>query len=319
MIQLPILTQLLDTLFGTASPRTYARSRPPWRSHQVNLTTNGVETLRWRVGISVAVLVQFGGGKRDKQYHYRPIKLPKPNGDKRQIYAPSDPLKALQRTVLHNYLQGLPLHDAATGFRQGYSVADNARRHLGQSCIATADIVDFFDNTAAYRVREFFQNQKWDKQASAILTGLCTFRGTLPQGAPTSPVLSNLVNIPLDKALLVLARQSGARYTRYGDDLTFSWASPQRMPRSMQREVQRVLLDFGYTLNRTKGWHVWQKGCGEPAYITGVILGRDGQLHPTPDVNAKMRQLRRAARDDEHAQAQLRGYEGFVRMLERER
>jgi len=298
--------RFIESLFGP----------PPWSGPQkARNVTNNVQLLSWQLDIPVEVLLQFSGRRRDTRYHYRPLKLPKPHGGTRQIYAPSEPLKALQRTVLRKYLVSLALHEAATGFRQGLSVADNARRHLGQAVVATADIANFFDNTATHRVRQFFQKQPWDGHASAILTGLCSFRGALPQGAPTSPALSNLVNVPLDRELYVLARQSGARYTRYGDDLTFSWASARRVPRSIQREVQRVLLGFGYALNRSKGWHVWRLQRGEEPCITGVVLGRDGRLHPQPAIKTTMRRLRRQP-NDAHAQAQLRGYEGFVKMLE---
>ena len=289
----------------------------PWAIPQkARPVTPSVQTLSWQLGIPVEVLLPFSGRQRDARYHYRALKLSKPNGGTRQIYAPSEPLKALQRTVLRQYLVNLPLHDAATGFRRGMSIADNARRHLGQAVVATADITNFFDHTSTRRVREYFRRQCWDAHASAILTGLCTFRGALPQGAPTSPTLSNGVNVPLDKALSLLARKSGARYTRYGDDLTFSWATARRMPHTMQRGVQRVLLSFGYTLNRHKGWRVWRLHRGEEAYITGVVLGCDGRLHPQPTIKTAMRQLRHQDHDA-HTQAQLRGYEGFVNMLEK--
>lgn len=258
-------------------------------------------------------LLQFRRARRDPRYHYHPLTRAKPTGATRQIYAPSPALKALQRALLREYLDTLPLHWAATGFRRGYSVANNARRHLGQAVVAAADITDFFDHTGAQRVRDFFAAQGWDEVAVSVLTGLCTFRDALPQGAPTSPVLSNLVNVPLDDALAALARQSNARYSRYGDDLTFSWADPRRVPPTMQRDVQRILLGFEYPLNQAKGWRVWRVHRGEVATVAGVALTRDGQMHPTPEVAAAMRALRHPQNEEE--EARLRGYEGFVKML----
>ncbi len=275
--------------------------------------TPGLARLGWMLGVPPRELLQFCGARRDPRYHYRPMTLAKPNGATRQLYAPSPALKALQHTLLREYLAGLPLHWAVTGFRRKFSVADNARMHLGQAVVAAADITDFFDHTNARRVRAFFAAQDWDEVAAGVLTGLCTFHGALPQGAPTSPALSNLVNAPLDEALAALARQSNARYSRYGDDLTFSWPDPRRVPPTMQRDVQRILLGFDYTLNKAKGWRIWHVHRGEVAIITGVGLARDGHMHPTPEVTQALRELRHPQNADDAAR--LHGYEGFVKML----
>lgn len=275
--------------------------------------TPGLVRLGRLLDVSPRALLQFRGARRDPRYHYRPLTRAKSNGAPRQLYAPSPALKALQQTLLREYLATLPLHWAVTGFRRKFSVADNARRHLGQAVVAAADITDFFDHTGAQRVRAFFAAQDWDEVAAAVLTGLCTFRGALPQGAPTSPALSNLVNAPLDEALAALARQSNACYSRYGDDLTFSWPNPRRVPTTMQRDVQRILLRFDYTLNKVKGWRVWHVHRGEVAIITGVGVARDGHLHPTPEVTQAMRELRHPQNADDAAR--LHGYEGFVKML----
>lgn len=273
-----------------------------------------VERLGDLLEVPPATLMVFRGPKQPP-YTYRPLRRSKRDGSVRQIYAPSAQLKALQRALLHNYLEDLRVHIAAVGFQRGFSIAINAVLHQGYAVTATADIANFFDNTAARRVREFFQAQGWDATAASILTGLCTFRGALPQGAPTSPILSNLVNVELDKSLAALMKRSDALYTRYGDDLTFSWKHDRAIPRGIQSEVQRRLLEFGYSLNPTKGWRVWRADRGEEPIITGVRLGRDRKLHPTPEVEEAIRQLKKR-RGDEHAQAQLQGYAGFLQMLE---
>lgn len=268
------------------------------------------------LGVPPAELPQFRGARRDPRYHYRPLTCEKRDGSRRQLYAPSPPLKAMHRALLRRYLNLIPVHPAATGFRRGGSVADNARRHLGQAVVVTADIADFFDTTRAGRVRAFFAAQGWDDVATSVLTGLCTFRGALPQGAPTSPALSNLVNVALDEALTALVRRSGGTYTRYGDDLTFSWARDD-VPASLKAKVDRALLDHGYRRNRAKGWRVYRVQRGDEPCVTGIRLGRDGRLHPPPEIARTMRRLRRRLRwrNDPDAAARLRGYEGYVEML----
>ncbi len=153
-----------------------------------------------------AELLNFRSSRgRDARYHYRPLRQPKRDGSYRDIFAPSPDLKALQRALLHNYLDGLPVHPAALGFRGGFSVADNARAHLGQRVVITADLEDIFESTLAHRVRAYFRAQGWDELATSVLTGLCTFKGALPQGAPTNPALSNWVNVALEDDIRAIA------------------------------------------------------------------------------------------------------------------
>jgi retron-type reverse transcriptase len=247
-------------------------------------------------------------------FRYRPIQRRKRGGAIRRIRAPSPKLKALQRAMLRGYLERLPVHPAAMGFRKGLSAVDNARRHAGQRIVITADIEDFFDHTTVGRIEALFRTYSWDTTTAAILTRLCTFHGALPQGAPTSPVLSNLVNVQLDAALSRRVLRSGGIYTRYGDDLTFSWKRPEPLSH-FEREVRRLLLDQGYRLNRRKGWRVYDVQRGDKPKVTGILLGWDGRLHPSPEIQRTMRRLRRQIRDDPKAAARLRGYQGFVDSL----
>jgi hypothetical protein len=247
-------------------------------------------------------------------FRYQSMQRRKRDGSNRRLSAPTDRLKALQRALLRGYLERLPVHPAATGFRKGLSAIDNARRHSGQRTVITADIEDFFDHTTIARIEALFREYMWDTTTTAILTRLCTFHGALPQGAPTSPVLSNLVNVRLDAALTRLVLKSGGIYTRYGDDLSFSWAH-SGPPAQVKREVKRLLLDHGYRLNRRKGWRVYEVQRGDKPKVTGILLGRDGRLHPPPAIKRTMRRLRRQIRDDPKAAARLQGYQGFVDSL----
>lgn len=269
--------------------------------------------------VSSETLLGFRHGHPGPRYRYRALRVPKRDGSMRAIDAPLPDLKALQRALLHAYLDGRYVHPAATGFRRGFSTADNARRHLGQQVVITADIQDFFATTTADRVRDFYRTAGWDETATAVLTGLCTLRGVLPQGAPTSPALSNLVNVSLDEALTALVTRSGGRYSRYGDDLTFSWAG-RRVPSEVETLVRAQVLAHGYQLNRKKGWRVYRVDRGEIPVITGIELGRDGILHPAPEVRREVRRLRRRGwfrrrRRNAQAAARLAGYKGYLKTL----
>jgi RNA-directed DNA polymerase len=252
-----------------------------------------------------------------RQYHYRPFSIPKRDGRERVILAPSPALKTLQRRLLRRYLARLPVHHAATAFRPGGSVVANARRHAGQAVVATADIADFFPSTSANRVRRFFLAHGWRGEALSALMRLCVYRGGLPQGAPTSPCLSNLVNVELDEALGALARRSGGTYTRYGDDLTFSWPAGC-VPSHVEASVRKHLLQAGYRVQPRKGWQV-RRVAAEPE-VNGVVLARDGRLRAPARIHRQARRLRRrwhwSLHTDEVTRVRLLGYEGHISAIE---
>jgi hypothetical protein len=250
----------------------------------------------------------------DPRLGYRHFSIRKRGGGRRQIAAPSSPLKLLQRRLLHRYLAQQPTHEAATAFRPRSSIGMHARLHLGQAIVLTVDLADFFPATAARRVRSWFRELGWSGDALDTLMRLCTYRGGLPQGAPTSPALSNLVNRQLDVELSELAAHTGARYSRYADDLAFSW-SGDFQPNLFCRQAEEVLRRFGYRIQPEKSWRV-QHAEARPE-ITGLVL--DGwRLRLPQRIVRRIRQLKsRWFGRSAHQQQQLEGYRGLVKMLKR--
>ncbi len=254
------------------------------------------------------------------RYYYRHFAIPKSDGRERHIVAPSPALKELQQRLLRRYLAHLPVHPAATAFMPGASILRNAQRHAGRALVATVDLTDFFGSTTSRRVRAFFVHKGWRGEALATLMRLCVYRNGLPQGAPTSPCLSNLVNTDLDAALDELARQSGASYTRYGDDLTFSWAATS-IPTYFRAAVTRELLLAGYQIQTRKDWRVTR--ASDAPVVTGLVLDRRGRIKPSQRIRNRARRLcwqawwqRLLGRDDAAISEQLRGYWGFFKMFE---
>jgi RNA-directed DNA polymerase len=164
-------------------------------------------------------------------FDYTRFTIPKRRGGTRTIDAPGDTLKALQRRVLARLLSGLKLSRAATGFARGRSIVDNARPHTNRAVVINLDLADFFPSITEDRVLAVWRGLGWNADAATILTHICTLDGRLPQGAPTSPALSNLVCRRLDARLLELAMVLDGDYTRYADDLTFSLPSLGRNKR----------------------------------------------------------------------------------------
>jgi retron-type reverse transcriptase len=155
---------------------------------------------------------------------YRSFRIPKRTGGYRTLQEPNEDLKRVQRLLLRRLLKRLAAHPRAHGFERGKSTVTGALPHERKAVVLRMDLRDFFGSIKAARVRDYFARAGWDADASQLLTRLCTHEGSLPQGAPTSPRLSNLVNFKLDARLDALARKCGADYTRYADDMTFSFA-----------------------------------------------------------------------------------------------
>ena len=259
---------------------------------------------------------EFPSIRLGRKYHYRPFSVTKRDGRERRILAPSPPLKKLQRNLLHNYLDTLPVHSAATAFRSGCSIVDNARRHAGQKLVATLDLADFFESTTADRVRVFFLKQGWRGEALSTLMRLCVYRNGLPQGAPTSPALSNLVNFEMDEQIAGLAGRAEAIYSRYGDDITLSWRT-DHIPAYFIPALVGILADAGYTIQPRKPWRV-QRGSDEPK-VTGLVLGRGGKIRAPLNIQWEVFKLRWRLfwrRGDAHAKARLQGYRAFLQALE---
>src|SRR5262249_54303623 len=146
-------------------------------------------------------------------------------------------------------------------------------------------------------------------------TSLTTYLGSLPQGAPTSPALSNLVNVELDAAIDRRVLASGGIYTRYADDMVFSWPVGYGPPADFENAVRSLLRAEGYNLHPTKAWHVWRRQ--EEPEVTGLTLTRRGQVEIRESMLRIMRLL--STSGDSHDQARLAGYRGYSRMVKQAR
>lgn len=158
----------------------------------------------------------------DIPQQYKRFRMRKRKGGYRTISAPSPKLLAIQQTIYLRILKPTNIHPAATGFRSGYSIVNNARTHLGNTQVLQTDIQDFFGSIKTHRVKSTFIKMGYPPQISTIFSRLCCLKGRLPQGAPTSPNISNIIAYNLDQELNSLSAQYGLSYSRYADDLTFS-------------------------------------------------------------------------------------------------
>ena len=249
-------------------------------------------------------------GSLHPHFHYRRFHKRKRDGRPRELAEPDARLKRLQYEIVARSFGSEPSHPAAVAYQKGKSTANHVWAHAGAEILVTADIRDFFPNTRADRVEAWWR-ERTDTDSARLLTVLTTDRGGLPQGAPTSPGLSNFVNFELDARLERRAAAAGARYTRYCDDLAFSWPVGSCPLADFERGVRSALHEFGYALHPEKGWRVYQRS-DEPE-VTGAILTRTGRVRLPDRLLRAMRALARSA--DPRDLQRLEGYQGYAAMM----
>ena len=179
------------------------------------------------------LLAYLGVGPRElkKIWYYRErmyqhFSIAKGENKLRLISAPNDRLKQLQRQIADRlnvmYRPRNPVH----GFVADRSVKTNAAAHLGRRYVVNFDLKDYFPTITENRVEGMLSSLNLDARVSAIIARICCMNAHLPQGAPSSPVLSNMICFRLDKRLMAVAKSARCIYTRYADDITFSSHQP---------------------------------------------------------------------------------------------
>ena len=274
-------------------------------------------------------------------YDYQRFTIPKRHGGTRNIEAPGDKLKALQRRVLWRLLEPLTVRPCATGFVRGRSIVDNARPHVGQGVVINLDLADFFGSIALERVQQVFAAHGWETQAATILARICTSDGRLPQGAPTSPALSNLVCRRLDARLSALVVRANGQYTRYADDLTFSFPAfghnkrrrtprlrasgdgarrrrPAGPSRSLLKKIGLIIVDEGFRIQRKKRIRVQRAHQRQTA--TGLVVNQKlNAPRATRRLVRAMQHRARLGQLDPAGQKRLSGLQSFLEMVEKQR
>jgi len=161
----------------------------------------------------------------DNSYTCHTIK--KKNGGSRKIEAPDERLKFMQRRILDRILSVYPVSEYATAYRTGYNISNNASPHCGKKYLLKLDLYDFFGSITFYQVyNNVFNTKYFSLQTGAMLTKLCCRNEHLPQGASTSPAISNIVMRGFDNVMGLWCRERNISYTRYCDDITFSANEP---------------------------------------------------------------------------------------------
>lgn len=221
---------------------------------------------RVRVSESFIRFILYSGDK-----NYRTYELPKKTGGFRLIAQPSRKLKAFQSWILRNILDNLKASYSSKGFEIGTSTLDNASPHIGANAVLSFDIENFFPNIKANKVYSIFYALGYNKKIASILTALCTYNNSLPQGSPASPKFANLVCSKLDARIQGFAGKNNIVYTRYADDITLSSQSLKPLLKA-QSIIPSIISDEDFIVNKKKtrlmGYRFQKK-------TTGLIINRN--------------------------------------------
>lgn len=327
-------------LFGTTNRRS-PRAPAAVRSSLPKLADRAA-LARWLGYANHDELVRFMRPGSDTGSPYVDFEVPKAKGGVRVISAPRAPLRKIQRQIHGELLARVAPHDAAHGFVAGRSTVTNAAVHVGAALLIKTDIQDFFPTLHYGRVRGLFRLLGYADEVASSLAALCTRRplvergpegareravvwpGLLPQGAPTSPAIANLACRRLDARLTGFATRIGARYTRYADDLSFSFHDlDQAMALELGKVfwwVDQILQQEGFREHPGKRQVLWPN---RRQLVTGIVvneklsLPRDARrrfraiLH-----NCQTQGLASQSRGRDDFADYLRGWAAYAQMVD---
>jgi S1-C subfamily serine protease len=228
-------------------------------------------------GKLAAMLYGVAGSER-----YVRFEIPKKNGQTRLIQAPNRRLKAIQRQLAVELAAIYSAPSSAHGFVRDRSIITNAGEHLDKRFVFNIDLEDFFGSISSGRVMRLFMSGQFgfDKATAGVLAQICCVDRRLPQGAPTSPIVSNMIARKMDRQLEALARKHRCTYTRYVDDISFSFTS--RWPRlpheilvtgrdtvEVGDDLARIIRAHGFRVNPEK---VRLAGQSARMAVTGITV-----------------------------------------------
>ena len=215
--------------------------------------------------------------------HYHKVKLPKKSGGYRNLSVPDEVLKSIQKRIAEVLLIHMPVSRYAKAYRFGSSTLRNAKHHVGKQMVLKLDILHFFDSIRYSTVKDkVFPKEIYAEPLRILLTMLCYHKDALPQGAPSSPAITNIILYEFDEQIGQWCRDHGIAYTRYCDDMTFSGDID---PAEVIRLVRAELKKLGFLLNeqKTRIQHP-----GQQQTVTGIVVNE--KLSIPADCRRKLRQ-----------------------------
>ena len=210
--------------------------------------------------------------------HYSSVEIPKRSGEIRKLSVPDKILKSVQRKIIEIILSKQPISRYATAYRYGASTLKNAVCHVGKVKILKLDILHFFDSISYSAVKEYvFTGERFSEPIRILLTMLCYYGDILPQGAPSSPAITNIVMFDFDETVGAWCEDRKISYTRYCDDMTFSGDFDEKeVIDFVKQELSKKRLLLNY--KKTSVANSYQRQA-----VTGIVVNRK------PNISAEYR------------------------------
>ena len=215
--------------------------------------------------------------------HYHNVFIPKSDGSKRKLSVPDLILKRVQKSIADNILVQFPVSRYAKAYKVGSSVQRNAQPHIGKKKLLKLDIEGFFDHILYSQVKDIvFCEEKFAEPIRILLTMLCYYKESLPQGAPTSPAITNIIMFDFDETVGVFCNKKNIAYTRYCDDMTFSGDFDEG---EVITFVKKELFKLGLFLKNRKTVVV---PASKRQTVTGIVVNE--KLNITKEYKRNIRQ-----------------------------
>lgn len=235
-----------------------------WREGSAMIVYRELPSLEKDLGFQAKTLYAVSN---DLRKHYHTVQLPKKSGGARTLSVPDELLKSIQRKITEVLLVSMPVSGYAKAYRYGSSAIRNAQPHVGKNVVLKLDILHFFDSVRYSAVKDMvFPGEIYGENLRTLLTMLCYYRDALPQGAPSSPAITNIILYGFDEKTGRWCRDRKITYTRYCDDMTFSG---DFCPGDVILFVKSELKKLGFLLNEQKTRI--QRSC-EQQKVTGIVV-----------------------------------------------
>lgn len=272
---------------------------------------DGVTAIASCIGISPRLITAMV--KSPKRY-YRTFNLQKKSGGFRPILAPRKFIKIIQYWLKDHILNRLKIHSSCYSYRGGVSIKDNAINHVKKKFVANIDISDYFGSINKKMIKDCFYKNNIPEHIINTISGIVTYNDVLPQGAPTSPIISNAILFEFDEEMSFHALILDSTYTRYSDDISISSDKKESIEILISIAEAKLLL-AGFTLNKEKKRIASDNS---RQVVTGILVNES--IRPTRSYRKKVRSaFDHALKEQDGSQLtinKLRGYLNYLKSFE---
>ncbi|HAT1633814.1 TPA: RNA-directed DNA polymerase [Raoultella planticola] len=262
-----IIKSSWDHLVGTKSPD--GRQKEIFKKYIQDLEKNGLpvifefEHFAYLLGMTNSTLAQT---IINPEKSYRSFHIKKKRGGSRLINAPYPLISYIQKWINTNILSKIKNHESSFAYKKNSNAYLHALQHIDTNETLKVDIVDFFGSIKKIDIVRLFRELGYADNVSLYLASACTYANSLPQGAVTSPNLSNIIFYSLDNRFYHLAIKLNLTYSRYADDLFFSG---EKIPSNLYKSIKSILQSSGFSINKEKTRHITN---GKQKIITGLAV-----------------------------------------------